>query len=114
MGGGDSGLRGLASLGKRAENFFEEKACTRRKSRFYVYQATGTPGSEPQKNTMTTQDLQNAEASAFAAKQAAFRSYSAAVGTEAEQAASEAYHSAVLAYARALDAWMGARKGGAL
>jgi len=116
LGCGDflAGLRGLASLGKRAENFFEEKSCTRRKSRFYVYQVTGIPGSEPQKNTMTTQDLQNAEASAFAAKQSAFRAYFAAAGTEAEQAASEAYAAAFRAYVAALDAWTASVKGGAL
>ena len=30
-----AGVRGLASLGKRAENFFEEKACTLRNVRPY-------------------------------------------------------------------------------
>ncbi len=63
---------------------------------------------------MTTQDLQNAEASAFAAKQSAFRAYFAAAGTEAEAAASAAYDSAFRAYVAALDAWTASGKGGAL
>ena len=63
---------------------------------------------------MTTHELQNAEAQAFTAKQAAFRAYFAAAGTEAEAAAGAAYDSAFRAYVDALDAWTASVKGGAL
>lgn len=63
---------------------------------------------------MNTQNLRNAEAQAFAAKQAAFRVYAEAVGTESETEACQAYAIAFRDYAIALDAWMAGAKGGAL
>ena len=112
-----AGLRGLASLGKRAENFFEEKSCTRRKSRFYVYQR-GENRRAKQTNErkemttaeMTTAELLAAEERAFTAKRAAWASVIFARTEEEIDRATSAYQQATVAYSQAHTAWYDAAK----
>lgn len=110
-------LAGLASLGKRAENFFEEKACTRRKSRFYVYQRGENRRAKQtnERKEMTTAEpdtaeLLAAEERAFTAKRAAWASVIFARTEEELDRATSAYQQATVAYSQAHTAWYDAAR----
>jgi len=112
-----AGVQGLASLGKRAENFFEEKSCTRRKSRFYVYQRGEHRRAKQtnERNEMTTAELTTAELlaaeeRAFTAKRAAWASVIFARTEEELDRATSAYQQATVAYSQAHTAWYDAAR----
>ena len=132
LGCGDSGLRGLASLGwlswpgfgcpgclagtgfpsgNGPKRFLKKSVARDGKAVPINTQQRENPEAKQtnKENRMNTQHLQNAEASAFAAKQAAFRAYFSAAGTEAEAALAVAYNEAFHNYVVALDAWTAAK-----